>query len=168
MFPSLMILLLFTPQMIQLNNPIFINIELSRSFISEYPACTRSTNKIIVVPYPSTDDSLYAGKYLELSQMESETEKWLTSADIEIRQQYRVNLTAFSELTKKILFRNSSGQGPASYVTSAHDVREKLIFYHGGMHGECDFIRRALVRVLRVWVHHCRYCCAAAGGNHAR
>jgi len=45
--------------MIQLNSPIFISVEYSRSFIREYPMC--SSMKNLVVPYPSTDPLLYSG-----------------------------------------------------------------------------------------------------------
>jgi hypothetical protein len=42
----------FFHYMIQLNPPIFLNVELSRSFILEYPVCGKEKN--IVMPYPST------------------------------------------------------------------------------------------------------------------
>ena len=46
--------------MIQLNTPIFLNVELSRSFVLEYPVC--SSEKNIVLPYPITDPDLLSGK----------------------------------------------------------------------------------------------------------
>lgn len=45
--------------MIQLNSPIFINVEYSRSFIKEYPVCSSSKN--IILPYPSIDPVLLSG-----------------------------------------------------------------------------------------------------------
>lgn len=45
--------------MIQLNSPIFINVEYSRSFVKEYPICAKVKN--IVAPYPNTDPLLYSG-----------------------------------------------------------------------------------------------------------
>ncbi len=46
--------------MIQLNKPIFVNVEFSKSFTDEYPICARKKN--IVVPYPSVDPWLYSGR----------------------------------------------------------------------------------------------------------
>jgi hypothetical protein len=40
----------FFHYMIQLNTPIFVNVEFSRAFVAEYPVC--STEKNIVMPYP--------------------------------------------------------------------------------------------------------------------
>jgi hypothetical protein len=37
-------------------------------------------------------------------------------------------------------------QSPGSGSIDEFKHRQQLIFYHGGMHGECDFVRRALVR----------------------
>ena len=45
--------------MIQLEAPIFLNVEFSRSFIKEYPICAKEKN--IVMPYPSTDPELLQG-----------------------------------------------------------------------------------------------------------
>jgi hypothetical protein len=45
--------------MIQLNTPIFINVEYSRTFVDEYPICAKFKN--IVAPYPTTDPLLYSG-----------------------------------------------------------------------------------------------------------
>jgi len=47
-------------QMIQLQAPIFLNVELSKSFVREYPVC--ATEKNVVMPYPAIDPDFYAGK----------------------------------------------------------------------------------------------------------
>lgn len=47
-------------QMIQLNAPIFLNVELSKSFVTEYPVCSREKN--IIMPYPTIDSEFYSGK----------------------------------------------------------------------------------------------------------
>jgi hypothetical protein len=80
--------------MLQLNNPIFLTVEYSRSFINEYPYCTR--NKNILMPYPTTDPDFFS---------------------------------------KKLFIENEN--------------TKKLIFYHGGMHGSCEFVRAALNEVTR-------------------
>lgn len=49
-------------QMIQLNAPIFISVELSKTFIEEYPFC--STKKNIIMPYPLIDPDFYSTKLL--------------------------------------------------------------------------------------------------------
>ena len=46
--------------MLQLNRPIFLNVEFSRSFVVEYPVCAFEKN--IVVPYPTTDSDFYSGR----------------------------------------------------------------------------------------------------------
>lgn len=45
--------------MIQLEAPIFLNVEFSRSFVKEYPICASQKN--IVMPYPSTDPEVLRG-----------------------------------------------------------------------------------------------------------
>jgi hypothetical protein len=44
----------------QLNPPIFINVEYSQSFVQEYPICSRHKN--VVAPYPTVDPDFYSGK----------------------------------------------------------------------------------------------------------
>ena len=44
----------------QLNAPVFLNVEFSRSFVEEYPVC--ATEKNVVMPYPTIDPDFYAGK----------------------------------------------------------------------------------------------------------
>lgn len=75
--------------MLHLHTPIFLCLEYSANFVTEYPIC--STQKNIVVPYPTTDPELYSGK--------------LTSAKIE---------------------------------------RNYLLYYAGGLHGECVEVRKAM------------------------
>lgn len=49
----------FFHYMPQLHAPIFLNIEYSRSFVSEYPMCAQFKN--IVMPYPSVDPAVISG-----------------------------------------------------------------------------------------------------------
>ena len=133
--------------MIQLNAPIFINVELSRSFVNEYPLCS-TTGKIIILPYPNTDPDMLSGKYMKIQDM---------------------NFTSH----EKQLFE--------------YQRRDKLVFYHGGMHGSCEFIRRALVidsmryidnriytdilmlcTCMVVYLYVFMYVCNNLGGNYAR
>ena len=46
-------------QMPQLHPPIFLSVELSRSFLREYPVC--GSQKNIVLPYPTVDSDFYSG-----------------------------------------------------------------------------------------------------------
>jgi Exostosin family len=50
----------FFHYMFHLHTPIFLCLEYSLSFVKEYPVC--STQKNIIVPYPTTDPDLYNGK----------------------------------------------------------------------------------------------------------
>ena len=43
----------------QLHPPIFLSVELSRSFLAEYPICAAEKN--IVLPYPTVDSDFYSG-----------------------------------------------------------------------------------------------------------
>ena len=52
----------FFHYMIQLNAPIFVNVEFSRAFVGEYPVC--ATEKNIVMPYPSTDPDMISGRLM--------------------------------------------------------------------------------------------------------
>lgn len=81
----------FFHYMIQLQRPIFLNVEFSDSFVKEYPIC--AGQKDIVMPYPTTDFELFNG------QMEGVT------SDI---------------------------------------VRDRLLYYQGGNHGSCTYIRAEL------------------------
>lgn len=46
--------------MIQLEAPVFLNVEFSRSFVKEYPICASEKN--IVMPYPTTDPEVLRGR----------------------------------------------------------------------------------------------------------
>lgn len=78
----------FFHYMPQLAPPLFLSVELSRSFLQEYPACA---SKNLVLPYAGTDANYFLGRY-----------------------------------------------------TSSRIPRSKLLFYQGGMHGSCIFVRLAL------------------------
>ena len=82
--------------MIQLNRPIFLNVEFSRTFVQEFGA--NCAHKNLVMPYPMLDQDFYNGKL---------------------------------------------GTRPAEVV------RDKLLYYSGGRHGSCVFIREALNEIQR-------------------
>lgn len=55
--------------MLQLGNPIFFNVELGKRFVDEYPICSK--NKIMILPYPSTDPNLYSKRILDFKLMKT-------------------------------------------------------------------------------------------------
>lgn len=79
----------FFHYMMHLHPPIFLALEYSKSFVNEYPVCTKQKN--ILVPYPTTDPDLFSGNF-----------------------------------HKGVVNRTS------------------LLYYVGGMHGECIEVRRAM------------------------
>ena len=86
----------FFHYMLHLHNPIFIAIEYSKSFIQEYPFCSRSKN--ILAPYPTIDPELYSHRWT---------------------------------------------------VPPITANRSSLLFYSGGLHGDCVQVREALHRLVR-------------------
>ena len=60
----------FFHYLIHLLNPLFISLEYSKSFIFEYPICSKIKN--IIVPYPSIDNDLFSGKYFHIEKNEIE------------------------------------------------------------------------------------------------
>jgi hypothetical protein len=82
--------------MIQLNPPIFIHVENSKTFMKTYPHCSRQKN--IMVPYPTIDPDFY----------------------------------------------NSNHHNKVENMK-----REFLLFYYGGNHGVCGFIRGALNEIMK-------------------
>jgi hypothetical protein len=67
---SKIFLFLVSPQMLQLSNPIFLNVELTRKFIEEYPFCSK--NKIAVLPYPTTDPNLFSKRIFDFKLMKTQ------------------------------------------------------------------------------------------------
>lgn len=88
----------FFHYMMHLHTPIFLCLEYSANFISEYPVC--SSQKNIVVPYPTTDPELFSGK-----------------------------------------------------LTSAKVKREFLLYYAGGLHGDCVEVRKAMKVLMQNSTH---------------
>lgn len=88
----------FFHYMMHLHTPIFLCLEYSANFISEYPVC--SSQKNIVVPYPTTDPELFNGK-----------------------------------------------------LTSAKVKREYLLYYAGGLHGDCVEVRKAMKVLMQNSTH---------------
>ena len=86
----------FFHYMLHLHNPIFIAIEYSKSFIEEYPLCSRFKN--ILAPYPTIDPELYSHRWI---------------------------------------------------VPPITTNRSALLFYSGGLHGDCVKVREALHRLVK-------------------
>ena len=86
----------FGHYMIQLNRPIFLNVEFSRAFVKEFG--DDCADKNLVLPYPMLDNNFYNGKLLN---------------------------------------------------KPPNVARDKLLYYSGGRHGSCVFIREALNEIMR-------------------
>ncbi len=84
----------FFHYMVHLYPPIFLALEYSASFVKEYPIC--SSQKNILMPYPTTDPDLFNGK-----------------------------------------------------LHGGVVKRDSLLYYAGGLHGDCIEIRRAMHHILR-------------------
>ena len=112
----------FFHYMPHLHAPIFLGVEYSKSFINEYPICSMKKN--IVVPYPVTDPKVYNGYYFNhYSVIKSHTNKY------DVYQHHNISY----EKNKYI---------------KANITRSALLFYSGGMHGECVHVRRALKEIM--------------------
>ncbi|GKY91296.1 hypothetical protein MPSEU_000102000 [Mayamaea pseudoterrestris] len=109
--------------------PIVISVELSTSFVNEYPECAR---KNILMPYPNTDGRIFNG----LFQREA-------TAMSNIIQQ---NLTASHHIGTE-----SHLHLPEMSETRMNSNRPASIFYSGGNHGTCTSVRRNLEKE----VYHC-------------
>jgi hypothetical protein len=79
--------------MIQLEAPIFLNVEFSRSFVQEYPICAKEKN--IVMPYPSIDPELLRGSLVPSSLKQ-----------ISLSEEVRMKRFAFKERMRLKLFMN--------------------------------------------------------------
>jgi hypothetical protein len=112
----------FFHYMPQLHPPIFLNIEYSKSFVSEYPMCSQFKN--IVMPYPSIDPAIISGRVQRNKKHTTD----LVPPGLELEHS-----------------SNSSG-GPGRYNKSL------LMFYRGGNHGECMVVRQALTRLMATLV----------------
>jgi hypothetical protein len=79
--------------MIQLEAPIFLNVEFSRSFVQEYPICAKEKN--IVMPYPSIDPELLQGNLVPS-----------TMKQIGLSEEVRIACSAFKERMRLLVFMN--------------------------------------------------------------
>lgn len=111
--------------MLQLANPIFLNVELSKLFIQEYPICSKQKN--IVVPYPTTDSDMYSYSYFP-----NALQQFLTKI-----------LQKIPHISPEILQKHL-----IDYLTSEHK-RSKLLFYQGGNHGSCVKVRQSLTSLTK-------------------
>lgn len=154
--------------MIQLEAPVFLNVEFSRSFVKEYPICAAEKN--IVMPYPTTDPEVLRGnhhffnssatlslqviKFSDLHMMVS----LLEASIIEISLICLLFLRYFEIFYSVPLFRWLKfdllhhliyQSYPPSCQNKHHtDGRIRLLFYQGGRHGSCEEVRNALTRVM--------------------
>lgn len=121
-----MLLFLVLLQMIQLHAPIFVNVELSKSFISEYPVCSREKN--IVMPYPTIDPDFYAHKLF---------------------------LPNFPNVARDKLIFYLGGEDRLYWISRFLDFvcmtpRIKLAVFDAGDHGSCVYVRNALTGLSRM------------------
>lgn len=79
--------------MIQLEAPIFLNVEFSRSFVQEYPICAKEKN--IVMPYPSIDPELLRGSLVPSSLKQ-----------MSLSEEVRMKCSAFKERRRLLVFKN--------------------------------------------------------------
>ena len=131
--------------MIQLYPPIFVTVEFSRSFVTEYPVC--ATEKNIVVPYPTTDPDLLSGMFFE-KNVDNSAKK---SGQGKKPANHRVMIGDANGVVPNQAATNKANH---EFNKERHNeigfrVRDKLLFYQGGMHGSCEDIRRALVAIMR-------------------
>ena len=106
--------------------PIVISVELSASFVAEYPHCSRSN---ILMPYPNTDGRVFNGVF----QREA----------LEMAEAVQRNL---SSMAGAMSTRDAETY---SHPNARH--RPATVFYSGGNHGTCPAVRRNLEKE----VYHC-------------
>ncbi len=111
--------------MLQLANPIFLNVELSKLFIQEYPIC--STRKNLILPYPTTDPDLYTYYYFPNGLQQS------------LARTLQTDSSTSPEIVRKHFI---------DYLTNDHK-RSKLIYYQGGNHGSCVKVRQSLTALTK-------------------
>lgn len=92
----------FFHYMMHLYPPIFLGLEYSKSFVDEYPVCSKQKN--IMMPYPTTDPDLFNGKFFSSNN---------------------------------------------AAVAAATAPRNYLLYYAGGLHGDCIEVRRAMQRLMQ-------------------
>ena len=110
----------FFHYMIQLSTPIFLSVEYSSEFIREYPFC--SIRKNIVMPYPTTDPELFNGKLLKMPLKSSGQQ--------------------FLRQNSKIENENKS------IIINYKERRQYLLYYAGGLHGDCIEVRKAMKQLM--------------------
>ena len=132
-------------QMIQLYPPIFVNVEFSRSFVTEYPVC--ATEKNIVVPYPTTDPDLLSGMFFE-KNMGNNAKKLGQGKNHRVMIGEEKGIVS-NQVTTTNNKANNEGNKEGHGEVGLYHARDKLLFYQGGMHGSCEDIRRALVAIMR-------------------
>ena len=103
----------------QLKPPIVISVELSTTFVQQYPKCAA---KNILMPYPNTDGRWFNGK------MDQETSEMLATANITV---------------------SSSAAALAAEKAQSKEGRPIAQFYSAGNHGTCRNLRKAMTEDYR-------------------
>jgi hypothetical protein len=122
----------FFHYMIQLTTPIFLSLEYSTTFVDEYPVC--SVRKNIVMPYPTTYVT-----YIACSL------KFVLTIFL-LRYLYR-DPELFNG---KLLELPQKLRGRAAAAAAEHKSgRQHLLYYAGGLHGDCIQVRQAMKQLMR-------------------
>lgn len=127
--------------MIQLNNPIFLNVEYSRSFTLEYPICAKDKN--IVLPYPTTDPDILRGELLHTTVVST-----ITTTNGIYKVGNNIENENSNENNSKKKNKHLSNQKNIVKTIQTKHVRDKLLFYQGGHHGSCLPVRNALTKLM--------------------
>jgi hypothetical protein len=114
----------------QLKPPIVISVELSTTFVREYPKCSA---KNILVPYPNTDGRWYNGFW------DKDSKSLLEVHNISVRTS-EAAAPAEREWASKVLV------GTTTQSSASVDTRDRpaAMFYSAGNHGTCKRIRQSL------------------------
>jgi len=115
----------------QLKPPIVISVELSTTFVQEYPHCSA---KNILVPYPNTHGNFFNGVFAQQAQqlllqsnVTVDTSSVVLPAERELYQQY---------INNKNANENALLQPPPP--------RPVAQYYQAGLHGTCTKLRKAM------------------------
>jgi len=115
----------------QLKPPIVISVELSTSFVQEYPKCAA---KNILVPYPNTHGDWFNGVYAEQAEKLLLESKIFTNSSL-------VALPAERQLA------STDAAAAATTGTSTKQLlppRPMAQYYSAGAHGTCTKLRKAM------------------------
>jgi hypothetical protein len=163
--------------MFHLYPPIFLNLEYSLQFSEEYPICTKEKN--IVMPYPTIDYELFNGNLYSSS---SSLSSLLSSPSKAISESLLLSQSSLSSLVSPYYNISSSHQNHhhhhhhhhtyhthtnqshtdlththnENYSLVINETRKYLLYYAGGLHGDCMEVRKAMKIIMKncSLIHH--------------